>query len=96
LKILKKGRESKPFFEPYYWKSKYEVDFVYDDSKKVIPIEVKYSEHPTNADLKGLIEFMEMEDMKVGIVVTKDTFMKGELEGRKVLFIPIWLFLLLI
>jgi predicted AAA+ superfamily ATPase len=37
----------------YYWKNKYEVDFVYDDSKKVIPVEVKYREHPTNADLKG-------------------------------------------
>ncbi|WAM22488.1 MAG: hypothetical protein OI717_00740 (plasmid) [Candidatus Methanoperedens sp.] len=67
-----------------------------DDSKKVIPIEIKYREHPTNADLKGLIEFMEMEDLNIGIVVTKDTFKKGELGGRRVLFIPIWLFLLLI
>jgi predicted AAA+ superfamily ATPase len=94
--LIKKGRESKPFFEPYYWKNKHEVDFVYDDSKKVIPVEIKYREHPTNADLKGLIEFMEMEDLNVGIVVTKDTFRKGELEGRRVLFIPTWLFLLLI
>ncbi len=94
--LIKKGRESKPFFEPYYWKNKHEVDFVYDDSKKVIPIEIKYREHPTNADLKGLIEFMEMEDLNIGIVVTKDTFKKGELEGRQVLFIPIWFFLLLI
>jgi predicted AAA+ superfamily ATPase len=94
--LIKKGRESKPFFEPYYWKNKHEVDFVYDDAKKVIPIEIKYREHPTNADLKGLIEFMEMEDLNIGIVVTKDTFRKGELEGRRVLFIPLWLFLLLI
>ncbi len=94
--LIKKGRESKPFFEPYYWKNKYEVDFVYDDSKKVIPIEIKYREHPSNADLKGLLEFMEIEDLNVGIVVTKDTFRKGEIEGRQVLFIPIWLFLLLI
>ena len=94
--LIKKGRESKPFYEPYYWKNKHEVDFVYDDSKKVIPIEIKYREHPTNADLKGLIEFMEMEDLNTGIVVTKDTFKKGELGGRRVLFIPIWLFLLLI
>jgi predicted AAA+ superfamily ATPase len=39
---------------------------------------------------------MEMEDLNIGIVVTKDTFKKGELGGRRVLFIPIWLFLLLI
>jgi predicted AAA+ superfamily ATPase len=91
--LIKNGRESKPFFEPYYWKNKYEVDFVYDDSKKVIPIEIKYREHPTNADLKGLTEFMEMEDLDTGIVVTKDTFKKGE---RQVVYIPMWFFLLLI
>ncbi len=94
--LIKKGRESKPFFEPYYWKNKYEVDFVYDDSKKIIPVEIKYREHPANADLKGLIEFMEMENLNTGIVVTKDTFRKGDFRGRRVLFIPIWLFLLLI
>jgi uncharacterized protein len=94
--LIKKGHESKPFFEPYYWKNKHEVDFVYDDSKKVIPIEIKYREHPTNADLKGLIEFMDMEDLGIGIVVTKGIFKKGELGGRQVLFIPIWLFLLLV
>ncbi|MCZ7402664.1 MAG: ATP-binding protein [Candidatus Methanoperedens sp.] len=94
--LIKKGRDSKAFFEPYYWKNKYEVDFVYDDSKKIIPIEVKYRENPTNADLKGLIEFMEMEELGIGIVVTKDTLRKWEFGGRQVLFIPIWLFLLVI
>jgi len=94
--LIKKGRESKPFFEPYYWKNKYEVDFVYCDLKKVIPIEVKYRENPTNADLKGLIEFMEMENLDIGIVVTKDTLRNWEIGGRQILFIPIWFFLLMI
>ncbi len=95
--LIKRGRELKQFFEPYYWKNKYEVDFVYDDSLKVIPIEVKYREHLTNADIKGLIEFMEMENLNLGIVVTKDMFRKEELiKGCRVLFIPIWLFLLII
>ncbi len=94
--LIGKGRESKPFFEPYYWKNKYEVDFVYDDSKKVIPVEVKYREHPTNSDLKGLLEFMEIEGLKTGIVVTKDIFKKEEYGERRMLFIPVWLFLLLI
>ncbi len=94
--LIKKGRESKPFFEPYYWKNKYEVDFVYDDSLKVIPVEVKYKEHPKNADMRGLIEFMEIKDLNPGIVVTKDTFKRDEFQGHRVLFIPIWFFLLLI
>jgi len=46
--------------------------------------------------MKGLIEFMEMEGLNIGIVVTKDTFRKVELEGNRIIFIPIWLFLLLI
>jgi hypothetical protein len=50
-------------------------------------------EHPTNANQKGLIEFMEIEDMNFEIVVTKDVFKKG---ACRVLFIPIWLFLLVI
>ncbi len=94
--LIKKGRESKPFFEPYYWKNKHEVDFVYDDSRIVIPVEVKYREHPTHADFKGLLEFMEIEDLKSGVIVTKDIFKKEEYEERLVLFIPAWLFLAII
>jgi len=56
---------------------------------------VKYREHPTNADLKGLLEFMEKEKLKTGIVVTKDIFKKEDHDGRSLLFIPVWLFLLL-
>ncbi len=77
-----------------YWKNKYEVDFVYDDSLRVIPIEVKYKEHTTNAEIKGLVEFMEMEGLNLGIVVTKDRFKREEFDGHRILFIPIWLFLL--
>ncbi|KCZ72183.1 putative ATPase (AAA+ superfamily) [Candidatus Methanoperedens nitroreducens] len=94
--LIKKGHESKPFFEPYYWKNKYEVDFVYDDSLKVIPVEVKYKEQSTNADMKGLIEFMEIKDLNLGIVVTKDIFKREEFRGFSILFIPIWLFLLIV
>jgi len=69
------------------------VDFVYDDARKIIPIEVKYREHPSKFD--GLIEFMEMESLDSGIVVTKDIFKKEDHEGRKILFIPTWFFLLM-
>lgn len=96
--LIKKGRESKPFFEPYYWKNRHEVDFVYDDSKRVLPVEVKYQRNVSGADLNGLREFMEMENLNSGIVVTKDTFKKEELwkKGRRIMFIPLWLFLLMV
>jgi predicted AAA+ superfamily ATPase len=45
---------SKSFFKPTYWKNKYEVDLVYDDSHMVVPVEVKYREQPTCSDVKGI------------------------------------------
>ena len=88
--------DSKPFFKPAYWKNKFEVDFVYDDSQMVIPVEVKYREQPTGSDVKGLIEFMDLYDSSYGIVVTKDIFRKDETGGYRILYIPIWLFLIIV
>lgn len=93
--LIKKGRESKPFFEPCYWMNKHEVDFVYD-SQVLIPVEVKYREQASNADTQGLIEFMDNNDLDFGIVVTKDIFKKENIGSNRVLFIPLWLFLLVV
>jgi len=94
--LIKRGMDSKPFFKPAYWKNKFEVDFVYDDSQMVIPVEVKYREQPTGSDVKGLIEFMDLYDSSYGIVVTKDIFRKDETGGYRILYIPIWLFLIIV
>jgi len=94
--LIKRGLDSKPFFNPSYWKNKYEVDFVYDDSRMVIPIEVKYREHSTGSDVKGLIEFMDLYGSGTGIVITRDMFKIDEIRGHKILFIPIWLFLVVV
>ena len=93
--LIKKGSKSKPAFKPYYWKNKYEVDFIYDDSRVVISIEVKYQNQPSTTDIKGLMEFIHLYGLNKGIVVTKDTFKIEELEGCRILFIPLWLFLLI-
>ena len=92
--LIKKGSKLKPAFKPLYWKNKYEVDFVYDDSKTVIPIEVKYQKQPSTTKIKGLMEFIDVNGLNRGIVVTRDTFKIEELEGCRILFIPLWLFLL--
>jgi predicted AAA+ superfamily ATPase len=91
--LIKKGRESRPSFEPYYWKNKFEVDFVFDDMRKVIPVEVKYREHPGKGDISGLMEFMENEKLKTGVVVTRDVFRKDEYGERSLIYIPLWFFL---
>lgn len=91
--VIKKMREKHVFYQPSYWKNTYEVDFILDEQKP-IPIEVKYKNDP--ADIKGLIEFIKKFDVKKGIVVTKDTFKKEIIENTEILFIPVWLFLLIV
>ena len=94
--LIKKGNESKLFFVPYYWKNTYEVDFVYDDSKIVIPVEVKYKEYLSTSEMKGLVDFMDLSGGNFGIVVTKDMFKKEIVGGHNIFYVPIWLFLLMI
>jgi len=90
---IKKEMKEKVFLTPAYWKNKYEVDFVLD-GKKLIPIEVKYRKTPD--DIKGLIEFAKKFDTKHNIVVTKDLLDKKFIDGKEILFIPAWLYLLVI
>jgi len=45
-------------------------------------------------DLLGILAFCKKFGLKKGIVVTRDLFKKGEINGKEILFIPAWLFLL--
>ena len=91
--VIKKAMDEKVFFQPFYWKNHYEVDLVIDE-KKPIPIEVKYRKNP--ADIKGLLEFANKFDTKQGFVVTKDLLDKQVINGKEILFIPTWIFLLVL
>jgi uncharacterized protein len=77
----------------FYWldRSRNEVDMVVTLKNEVVPIEVKYSNEIGKRDLKGMVKFCEEFDTK-GIVVTKDILKE---EGN-ILFIPAWLFLLIV
>ena len=94
--LIKRGYRRKVFFDAYYWKNKHEVDFIYDDSKLLLPVEVKYREHPVTADTKGLIEFMHAFDLNIGIIVTKEMLKQEKIADKEIIFIPLWLFLLLL
>jgi predicted AAA+ superfamily ATPase len=93
--LIKRGYRRNVFFDAYYWKNKNDVDLIYDDSKLLIPIEVKYREHPVTADTKGLIEFMRAFDLNLGLIVTKDIFKQEIIADKEIIFIPLWLFLLI-
>ncbi|MEW6528738.1 MAG: DUF4143 domain-containing protein [Candidatus Micrarchaeota archaeon] len=74
-----------------YWKEQiYEVDFVADS----VPIEVKYQTTITNKDFRGLLKFLERYEKNHGIIITKDKFEERSIEGKKIKFVPFWLFLL--
>ena len=73
----------------FYWRDKYEVDFVLEKEKPV-PIEVKYKKEIRNSDLRGLKKFKE-EHGEDGIVITKD---RMDYQNDMV-FIPAWAFLTL-
>ena len=75
-----------------FWRSpqKEEVDIVLE-GKALLPIEVKYR---NDASSGSIITFMKKHRLKNGIVVTKDVFDRKRIDGREVLFIPAWLFLL--
>ena len=76
-----------------FWRSpqKDEVDIVTKDG---IPIEVKYQSQITNSDLKPLIKFCNKFNVDKGIIVTKNLLERRKIDGREILYIPVWLFLI--
>jgi len=79
--------------EVFYWKNKSgkEVDVVVEVHNKAIPIEVKYKNNISSDDLKGINSFILEKKGSLGLVITKDIIDKKE----KLIFIPLWMFLLL-
>ncbi len=55
---------------------------------------MKYQNEITGTDLKGLARFMESYGVKRGLVITKDLLDRKSVDGREVVFVPAWLFLL--
>jgi len=84
-----KAKEEKIFF----WRTpqKEEVDIVIGK----IPVEIKFKRDITMKDIKGLIKFMKRFKVREGIVVTKGLFERKNINGKEIIFIPAWLFLLI-
>lgn len=80
------------FGKEFFWRDKHknEVDVVIQEK----PIEIKYKNNITKDDLKGIFRFMAVFKSKEGIVITKDVFKEERINGKKILFIPAWYFLL--
>lgn len=70
------------------------TDMVLEHDNDLIPIEVKYKDSISRADLKGICGFMEEHGLKDGIVISKKDLKKENIDGKDITFIPVWLFLL--
>lgn len=79
----------------YYYREKFEVDLVLEIGKKVFPIEVKYKDDISKRDMSGLHSFARKFNPDVLLVVTHDVLEEKVLSGRRIIFMPAWLFLLL-
>jgi len=56
----------------FFWRERQnEVDFVLEEDRKRIPIEVKWKEKVKNRDLKGILNVYEKFHADKGIILTK-------------------------
>ena len=80
----------------WYNQNKEEVDFVARDNGFILPIEVKYSDQKLDLEkLRGLMSFLEIKKEQLGFVLTQDVFEQRNINKKKILFIPVWLFCLI-
>jgi len=75
-----------------YWRTtgKAEVDFILDNRKTIIPIEVKYSRLKSPEISRSFRNFINQYKPKQAVVLTKGFWAKIKINGTKVGFIPVW------
>ena len=89
--LLRRGRG-----KVYYFREKYEVDLVFEMDKEIFPIEIKYKDDISRRDLSGLYSFNNKFKSKISLMVTRDLLKEETYGGQKIIYLPAWLFLLLI
>lgn len=83
----------------HFWRTpqKREVDLVLEQGNgELLPVEVKYSNSIQDSDAGSVVKFLDKYSGQKGVVITRDLLNEKEIRGKKILFIPMWLFLLTI
>lgn len=75
-----------------YWRTKdqSEVDFVLEDGKDIIPIEVKYSDAQKTTLPRGFHNFLKRYTPKVALMITRTHTDKIQVGETTVYFFPFW------
>ena len=76
----------------FFWRDPYknEVDMVLDEGK-IVPVEIKYGEI---RDMKGLLKFMNLFDINMGFIISREQEKKHIYDGKEISIIPAWKWLL--
>ncbi|MDP2754130.1 MAG: ATP-binding protein, partial [Nitrospirota bacterium] len=92
LELKRRGKDV------YYWKSKGEVDFLIREGLHVKElIQVCWSledEEKRSAEVKALVEAMREFDIKEGVVINEDIDDEEIVDGRKIVYMPLWKWML--
>ncbi len=94
LELKRRGKEV------YYWKNPqgYEVDFVIKEGMQVgelIQVCWEQKDEATFArEKRALIKAMEEFSLSEGVVLTKDYSQQEKMDGKRIIFIPVWKWIL--
>ncbi|RMD86192.1 MAG: ATP-binding protein [Candidatus Dadabacteria bacterium] len=83
--------------EVYYWKNKYECDFLVKEKgkvKEVLQVCFEIREENKEREINGLIEAMEEFKLKEGLIITGDFEGEEKIKGKKIVYKPLWKWLL--
>lgn len=93
-----KRRQLEENLEIYYWKKNYEVDFVVKDRLKVkelIQVCWDISSYETKErELKSLLKAIKEFKLSQGTVITEDFEGEEDADGKKIIYKPLWKWLL--
>ncbi len=90
LSLLEGGKEV------YYFKNRGECDFLIKEKQRVVrAIQVSYQINENRErEVNGLLEAMDAFKLKEGLIITEDREEEERIDGREIVYMPLWKWLL--
>lgn len=86
---------SHPLFRTYY-KNRGECDFLIKEGQRVVrAIQVSYQiKENREREVNGLLEAMDAFKLKEGLIITEDKEEEERIDGREIVYMPLWKWLI--
>ena len=98
---LKRRSTINPNLEIYYWKNiqNEEVDFVIKENLKVKQLiqvcsDIK-DEKTKKREMRALLKALKQFKLKEGLIISEDISKEEEIDGKKIVYIPLWRWLII-